>query len=98
MTSRAVVLLAAVPFLLLAACGGDGATTTTGMVLSVTPSLCIGKAEASGVCVTGEDPEGISVGDCVTFTYDGTPGAATNIRDIEAADAADHPDDCPPQP
>ena len=98
-TTRAVLSCAAIPLTLLMACGGPaGGTTTTGLIMTVTPSLCIAKAEASGVCVPGEDPEGFAVGDCVTFTYDGSPGDATDIRDIVAADAADHPDDCPPQP
>jgi hypothetical protein len=96
--SRAVVLVAAVPFVLLVACGGSGATTATGTILAVAPSLCIARAAASGVCVPDEDPDGFAVGDCVTFTYDGTPGDASNIRNIRSANAADHPDDCPPQP
>jgi NADPH:quinone reductase-like Zn-dependent oxidoreductase len=98
-TTRAALTCAAVPLALLVAYGGsaDG-TTASGLIMSVAPSLCIGAAEASGVCVPGEDAEGFAVGDCVTFTYDGTPGDAANIRNLEAADAADHPDDCPPQP
>jgi len=73
-----------------------GATTTTGTISSVTPSLCIAKAQAGGVCVPGANAEGHAVGECVTFTYDGDAGSATNIRDIRAAKAADHPGDCTP--
>jgi hypothetical protein len=75
-------------------CGGDS-TTTAGLIMSITPSLCIARAEAGGVCVPGDDAEGHTVGECVTFTYDGTPGDASAIRDIQSVDAADHPDDCP---
>jgi hypothetical protein len=75
------------------ACGG---TTTTGTISSVTPSLCIAKAAAGGVCVPGANAASHAVGECVTFTYAGDAGSATNIRDIRPAKAADHPGDCTP--
>jgi hypothetical protein len=81
---------------IVAACGAPSGTTATGVISTVDPSLCIARAQAQGVCVPGADPEGHSVGDCVTFTYTGEPGAASAIRDIRSADPAAHPDDCPP--
>jgi hypothetical protein len=80
----------------LAGCGGASGTTATGVISTVHPALCIARDEAEGVCVPGADPEGLAVGDCVTFTYTGQSGAPTAIRDIRIADPAAHPDDCPP--
>jgi hypothetical protein len=96
-TTRAAFFGAAIPLTLLMTCGcAAGGTTATGVIMSIIPSLCIAKPEAAGVCVPGENAEGFAVGDCVTFTYDGSPGDASTIRDLEPADSADHQDDCPP--
>jgi hypothetical protein len=78
----------------LGACG-SGDIRTTGQIMTTTPAVCIGRAEAQGVCVPGEDAEGHDVGECVTFTFVGDVGTATSIRDIETADAAEYPEDCP---
>lgn len=79
---------------LIAACGSSSTTTSTGVILYTTPALCIGRAEAMGVCMPGGDAGGHRVGDCVTFTYDGTVGKPSSLRVSGWADPAHHTADC----
>ena len=59
------------------------------------PTLCIGKDRAMGLCLRGGDPRGHHVGDCVTIRYTGSVDAPKSQLIVGPADPHKHPGDCP---
>ena len=48
-----------------------------------------------GLCLSGGDPRGHNVGDCVTIRYTGTVDAPKSLLIVGPADPRKHPGDCP---